>query len=112
MNKLTTFQIRCESTLVTALRERGIDLVNRRLEGERERYIVAELPSHNITIWIYTDEPEISIRNKSLIYERPDYPDESKRISVFVEAVLSLVRGEQPADIGSKWFMFFRGKKL
>jgi hypothetical protein len=112
MDKLTVFQIQCETKLHEALQEHGVELVNRRIDGENETYITADIPSENIRVYIYTDEPELCIEDSSYIFEVPDYRDTEVRISKFIDAVLSVLQGNLPHDVGSSRIVLSKGKKL
>lgn len=112
MDQLTNFQSQCESKLIEALKRINVALENRCLNGEREIYITAEIPSKDMKIFIYIDEPEFTVGESSYIFEVPDYRDVDLRISKFIDAVLSVQEGNLPEDTGSGRIALLKGKKL
>lgn len=109
---LSSFQSSCAKRLSDALQVIGLSLANARIEGERERYLVAEVGGTSVQVWIYVDEAMFAVGKQSFYFEAPDYPDPNARITAFVSGVLASAQGGAPPDKGSARVPFFRGRKL
>ncbi|GKS68565.1 hypothetical protein W03_05690 [Nitrosomonas sp. PY1] len=112
MKTLTLFQEKCETTLENILKKDGLVLRNRNIAGKHEKYIVAEIPSVCIKIWIYEEEAMFTVVDKSYFYEALDYPDKDLLISKFVEAIISCSKNEVRIDTGSSRISLFKGREL
>lgn len=112
LGTLTDFQVRCEARVTAALRDHGLQLTNRRIEGYEQPCIIAEIAPLATKIWIYGREAELSTNDKSYIFESPDYPDEQTLITKFADAVAAVSSGKNPPDPGSSRFLLFKLKKM
>src|SRR6266568_1597824 len=64
---LSSFQLMCEPALVRALRDVGIALVDRTVEGTKELYVKAQLAGTDWTLWIYVNGAEVSSKTSTLV---------------------------------------------
>ncbi len=92
MEKLTTFQTKCEDRAKEFLSQYGIALQNRNLGGESEIYIHARLK--DTEIWIYEDEAMIYRDGKDIRFESPDYDTEDQLIEAFISGLKSVLNSD------------------
>ena len=88
---LSPFQREAEDQVREKLASRGVELTERQILGEGERYITATIPRLDATIWIYHDGTEIQSSDDELRLERWDTrtPDEHRaRVFEFLDALL------------------------
>ena len=89
MKTLTNFQHKCESEFSVLLKKKNLDLVNRRLDGQKETYIYGQVK--DLEIWIYEDSAEISGNNIDKRFEKPDFKSEDELINAFKRELDRLV---------------------
>jgi len=112
MSNISHFQATCERRLSDALSNAGFSVDKKEVRGESERFVYMEISGGQVKVWIYKDEPEFSMGEKSWIYEAPDYPENDFRIKAFVESVLACLKGDEPPDKGSSIIELFKGRPI
>ncbi|MGH8224535.1 MAG: hypothetical protein ACRER1_00070 [Gammaproteobacteria bacterium] len=112
METLTVFQRECELRLLEQLAKFHVKPNSRSIIGEYEKYVCIVAISGDFKAYIYTDQPEFFYHGSWYGFEVPDYPDDRKRIDLFVEAVKSCLSGEEPSDTGTARVFFGRGRPL
>jgi hypothetical protein len=94
---LSPFQRETEATLRAILSARGLEMVERQILGEDDRYIVAKIPRAEATIWIYCDETQIESGAEVLRLERWDTRTPEEHRDKAVEFLNSLLeRSNRP----------------
>ncbi len=109
---LTEFQKNCERHLNVALQKKRLQLINRRVEGVTEKFIVAGVSGSNLRVWIYENEAMIDSADDSFSYEAPDFETATELIEAFVGTVLSKASGARTARSETGKFVLFKGDKL
>lgn len=88
MNRtLTPFQVKCEAALVQALVARGRSLIDRRLAGVHETYIVGRISGSPHTIYIYENEAQVQDGGVDARFEAPDYDSPDDLLVAFIAEV-------------------------
>ncbi len=89
MKDLTSFQHECESKLWILLKKKNLNLVNRKLGGQKETYIYGQVK--DLEIWIYEDSAEIGGNDIDKRFEKPDFKSEDDLINAFKNELESLI---------------------
>ena len=89
--ELTDFQTNCEKRLTVALRQIGKNIVNRRIEGNTERFIVGNIQGHEVTFWIYSDAADFETPAENPLFERPDYDSLNDLADEFIKALVKAI---------------------
>ena len=92
MKEFTQFQINCEAELIEALKQVGLHVTGRRLDGIRETYVRAKISDTDYTVFIYDDEASIQEPKTDLRFESPDYDSGEELTRDFVSNVTNLVK--------------------
>ena len=86
--ELTHFQTDCEKRVMSALTRTGRAVINRKIAGESERYIVGNIQDHDITFWIYSDGADFQTPQEHPMFERPDFESLEELAEEFTKALV------------------------
>ena len=86
--ELTDFQIKCEKQLAAVLQQLGERIINRRIDGQSERFIVGDILGRDITFWIYTDGADFRAPHKHPTFEKPDFDSLNELGAEFTRALV------------------------
>ena len=89
MKDLTTFQRKCEAELLRLLKRKHLVLENRKLGGQKEIYIYAEVKG--LETWIYEDGAEIAGDTVDKRFEKYDFDSDDELINAFIGELESLI---------------------
>lgn len=113
LSDLTDFQIECEGKLDSFLSGCvGIEVSNREISGEREKFIHINLNVKNIEVWVYRQECMFVCSGSDVHFEAADYPNKNKLIDEFISSLMVCVSGADVSDLGSGFIKIFDGRKL
>ncbi len=87
---MTQFQGECERAIVETLSDRGLSLRERTVEGDSERFVVAQVPELSATVWIYSNQTDIDAPGQELRLEQWDTrtpEDHYERVLAFLSGL-------------------------
>jgi hypothetical protein len=88
---LTSFQVECETDLTSALAAHGRTLVERAVQGERERYVVALISRSRLMVYIYGNGADLQGPGVDERFEAADYDSLGALSRAFIDACLTQV---------------------
>lgn len=94
--RLTDFQIATEELLAKRLREKGLSVSEREVEGRSEPFIRGTVGG--VKVWIYADGACVIGRGVDRVLEKWDYSSPDELREAFVRQVTGLFDGDQPAQ--------------
>jgi len=94
---LTRFQNIAERRLLEVLRDVGVEVVERRVQGESEMYVRIRLLRPPVDLFIYDDEAGIQGSGVDLQFETPDYSGPEELICSFLAEVRGLAEDNSHA---------------
>ena len=99
MREKTPFQVKCSRLLIDKIQEFGMsfNLLNF-IDGDEESYFLGELGE--IKVWIYEDGACIKIKDKTYIFEEPDYKDLDDLIRNLIKKFIEILEGHLYGESG------------
>lgn len=89
VKNITDFQRKCEVKLLSILKNKKLNFIDRKLDGQNEVYIYGKVKE--LEIWIYKDGAEIGGKNIDKRFEKYDFSSEDELIDAFQNEIESLI---------------------
>ncbi len=93
MRELTPQQEQCEQAMAAALQGIGARLVNRRMEGKSETYVMAQVEGTDLTVYVY-ENGEGQIRGPSVDdrFEAADFGSVPEMVAAIARRLVERVQ--------------------